>query len=308
MTSLDLRATLERLGQVGTTIHRLAEDNISEALAQLKDALEVTLPGSQVSIYGQKAEEWSLLLGADIRESTEGIPLNVGQKALGLLCVTGLPENEPLLEVLLTNFANLATTVLSHASSRGDIQRREEDLDHLRRSGLLISSRLGLEDTLEAILEMALEVTGARFGIFRLLNQEGYLVTKAVAGEGMERPLVEALRPEPDSVTGWVAHHRQSVCIRDLREQPWAELYYPLDEELEMRSEVAVPLIDGAGRLEGVLNLESPQVGAFTQQDRLLLQALATQAIMSIGQARLLDIMQKVSSRLLSLPCMEVLA
>lgn len=306
MKSPDLQAALGRLARIGTTVNRLAEDNLSDALSQLAQALEETFPGARVSVHGWKEGSLTLLLGAP-QEPGEKFPLRVGQRDLGFLQVVGLEKREPPAEDLLANFVNLAATVLSHASNRGDIQRREEDLDHLRRSGLLISSRLGLEDTLEAILEMALEVTGARFGIFRLLNPEGYLVTRAIAGEGMERPLIEALSTEPDSVTGWVAHHRQSVCIRDLRELPWSELYYPLDEELEMRSEVAVPLVDGAGRLEGVLNLESPQVGAFTEQDRLLLQALATQAIMSIGQARLLDILQRVSSRLLSLPCNEVL-
>ena len=40
----------------------------------------------------------------------------------------------------------------------------------LRRAGLLISSRTGLQDTLDTILQMALEVTGARYGIFRLVD------------------------------------------------------------------------------------------------------------------------------------------
>ena len=47
-------------------------------------------------------------------------------------------------------------------------------------------------------------------------------------------------------------------------------------------AEFAVPLINAGGRVEGVLNLESPQVGAFSEQDSHLLQTLATQAVIAI--------------------------
>ena len=59
----------------------------------------------------------------------------------------------------------------------------------------------------------------------------------------------------------WVARNRQAACISDLHEEPWSQIYYPLDASLEMRSELAVPLIGASGRLEGVLNLESPTSG-----------------------------------------------
>ncbi len=57
-----------------------------------------------------------------------------------------------------------------------------EELDLLRNAGLLISSRTGLQDTLDAILQMALRVTGARYGIFRLADRgRSALVTAASA-------------------------------------------------------------------------------------------------------------------------------
>jgi len=97
-------------------------------------------------------------------------------------------------------------------------------------------------------------------------------------------------------------------CIPDLRVEPWVHTYYPLDADLEMRSELAVPLISASGRLEGVLNLESPLVGAFSEQDSHLLQTLATQAIIAIQEARLLDALQQDAQLLLAQPCQQVLA
>ncbi|MHB2015956.1 MAG: GAF domain-containing protein, partial [Candidatus Xenobia bacterium] len=154
---------------------------------------------------------------------------------------------------------------------------------------------------------MALEVTDARYGIVRLLSPGGTLVTGSVAGENLDRPLVEALELAPSTITGWVATHRQPLCITDLHDKPWSALYYPLDRAHEMRSELAVPLLGGGGRLEGVLNLESPRVAAFGDPDRLLLQALATQAVIAIQEARLLDALQETAEHLLAWPCARVL-
>lgn len=188
------------------------------------------------------------------------------------------------------------------------LARKEEELARLRRAAVLISSRAGLEETLQAILRMALEVTGARYGIFRLLDADGRLVTRAVVGEELTRPFVEALPVDRSSITGWVATTRKTVCVADLREEPWAALYVPLDATLQMRSELAVPLIGAGGRLEGVLNLESPHPGAFGDADRQLLETLATQAVIAIQEVRLLDALQEIAERLLREPALPTLA
>ena len=241
-------------------------------------------------------------------------PLVVADQAVGALYVY-LHQDRPFsqLELLmLDNFVNQAAIAIYQAhrlaSVQRDLARKEDELSRLRRAGLLISSRLRLEETLEAILQMALEVTNAHYGIFRLMDKSGQnLITRAVAGDQLTRPLVEALPMNAPSVMGWVATHRQPACIPDLRAEPWVHTYYPLDADLEMRSELAVPLISASGRLEGVLNLESPLVGAFSEQDSHLLQTLATQAIIAIQEARLLDALQQDAQLLLAQPCQQVL-
>jgi len=59
-------------------------------------------------------------------------------------------------------------------------------------------------------------------------------------------------------------------------------------------------LIGAGGRLEGVLNLESPQVAAFSEADSHLLQALATQAVIAIQEVRLLDALRETAALLLT--------
>ena len=242
-------------------------------------------------------------------------PLIVANRPVGALYVY-LQEDRPFTQLellMLDNFVNQAAMAIYHAHNlatmQRDLARKDEELTRMRRAGLLISSRLSLEETLESILQMALEVTGAHYGIFRLLDKSGLnLTTGAVAGEQLARPLVETLPVESTSVMAWVARHRQPVCIADLHEEPWSQIYYPLDASLEMRSELAVPLIGASGRLEGVLNLESPLVGAFNDADSYLLQALATQAVITIQEVRLLDALQEVAHRLLTESRQQVLA
>ena len=241
-------------------------------------------------------------------------PFFIADKPVGVLYIFSNADRQySQVELLiLDNFVNQAAIAIYQSQNlarmKHDLSRKEEELSRLRRAGLLISSRLRLEETLESILQMAMEVTGAHYGIFRLLDDSSrFLITRALAGEHLARPLIEALPLEFKSVMAWVARNRQPACISDLRESPWSEIYFPLDADLEMRSELAVPLIGANGRLEGVLNLESPAVGAFTEDDSHLLQALATQAVITIQEVSLLDALQEVAHLLVTQPCQIVL-
>jgi GAF domain-containing protein len=241
-------------------------------------------------------------------------PLVVSELPLGILYVY-LQEARSfsqLEELMLHNFVNQAAMAIYQVQKlsvvQRDLARKDEELIRLRRAGLLISSRLRLEDTLEAILQMALEVTSAQYGIFRLLDKSGqYLITRAIAGEAMTGPKIENLPIHSNSIMGWVARTRQAVCIADLQSERWVGMYYPLDASLQMRSELAVPLVSASGRLEGVLNLEALEVGAFSEQDNHLLQSLATNAVIAIQEARLLDALQDAAQLLLSQPAHLVL-
>ncbi len=274
-------------------------------------ALEERRP---VLSYEEQDLELHPAIAAAGARSGAAFPLRLGEQLLGVLYVFLSDERhfEQVELLALENFVNQAASALYHARRLGEMQRdlarKDDELDQLRSAGLLISSRLRLEETLEAILQMALEVTGAGYGIFRLVDESGQnLVTRAVAGALVERPATEPLPVNGASIMSWVAQHRQPLLVSDLHTEPWSSIYYPLDRLLIMRSELAVPLLGVDGRLEGVLNLESPLPGAFSDQDRHLLQSLATQATVAIQQARLLDALQDIAARLLLQPVGDLL-
>ncbi len=241
-------------------------------------------------------------------------PLIVAHEALGALYVY-LKDFHRFRAIelhLLDNFVNHAAMTLYLArqllSAQVEQNRKNRELRRLHRAGLLIASPASVPETLEAILRMALEVIDAQYGIFRLVDKEGeFLVTHAFVGEGLTHPSLEPLPIDRQSIMGQVACDHRPVLIPDLREEPFNSIYYPLDPNVEMRSELAVPLIGLSGRLEGVLNLESPEVNAFSKQDRYLLQVLSTQAVAAIQRARLLNALQEISSLLMTAPCQQVL-
>lgn len=241
-------------------------------------------------------------------------PLIVADQAVGLLYIYLHEERQftHLEQLMLDNFVNQAAMAIYHARRlegiRRDLIRKNEELNQLRQAGLLISSRLRLEETLDSILQLALEITNAQYGIFRLLDKSGeFLMTRAVSGLNLERPLVEKLPLDGNSIMAHVARTREPLLIADLQQKPWSKIYYPLDSNLQMRSELAVPLINASGRLEGVLNLESPLVGAFSEGDNHILQSLATYAVTAIQEVRLLDALQEAAQLLISQPTQKVL-
>lgn len=299
----DLAPPLARLLAVATRLNTLdprAPHAVDTVVRLVEEGVGQAVPGATGAVYtAERAGESAA--------TALTLPLSAGGVPLGVLYVYAAPDAMLTAadELLLRNLAQLAARTLAHASEASDTQRtvarKEDELALLRRAGLLISSRTQLDDTLEAILQMALEVTGARYGIFRLVDRAGEnLVMRAIAGDRLGQPAVETLPINATSVMGLVAKTRQTVNITDVHASPWSRIYYPLDHALEMRAELAVPLIGAGGRLEGVLNLESPQAGAFSEADSHLLQGLATQAVIAIQEVRLLDALRDMAARVLS--------
>ena len=102
---------------------------------------------------------------------TACLPMEVAQQPMGALYThlahgRRLNPTELLLLGILAGHAAMAVYQgRQMARVQRDLVRTADELAQLRRADLLISSRLKLEDTLEAILQMALEVTGAHYGI-----------------------------------------------------------------------------------------------------------------------------------------------
>ena len=257
----------------------------SQAVQMRRSVLSDELPYMEVHPYHQRRGVHSAVC----------FPMIVADTILGVLYVY-LYENRKFTEIELVTlevYVNHAAMALFHSrrldALRLDLEQKEKEVYRIQKATSLLFSRLRLDDTLNAILAMALDLTGAHYGIFRLVDEpKKNLVTRAFSGMNMHRPKTESLPINDESIMGRVALTRAPILITDLSKE-LVDSYYPLDEELQMRSELAIPLINSSGGLEGVLNLESPLVGGFSQNDALLIQSLATPAVIAIQEFRLLE-------------------
>jgi signal transduction histidine kinase len=81
-------------------------------------------------------------------------------------------------------------------------------------------------------------------------------------------------------ITIWVVRSSIPYVSSDVRQDPHYVMFFP-----DVRSEIVVPLVNRDGRTIGVINIESEQIGAFSQRDLQLLVALANQAAIAISMA-----------------------
>ena len=242
-------------------------------------------------------------------------PLLVSGQPIGALYFSLHSDRHFTLHELLIfdTFVQLAAVAIYntrqyHGINRA-LQRKIDELERLLEASRLISSRLNLDGTLHEILDTALELIQADYGSFGLLDKSTNLLRKNVTiGATEDEPEAGLPISARSGVMGWSALHRQPIRIDDLREPPWSEIYRPFHTDREMRSELAVPLLGPGGGLEGVLNIESPRVAAFTGDDQRMLEALATQAVIAIQEAKLLSTIEDVTAHLVGHTADEVFA
>ncbi len=242
-------------------------------------------------------------------------PLMVGSQAVGALYIDlrrerHFTENELL---LLDTFVHLAAVAIYNTRQfegvNRALRRKVAELERVQRADRLISSRRNVDETLREILNAALNLTGAEYGSFRLLDKNaGLLRLRALVGGDPDGQRT-SLPPDVQSgVVGWVARHRRPARIDDLLEAPWAEIYQPLTDRRQMRAELAVPLLGSGGGLEGVLNVESPHPAHFDAEAQNTLEALATQATIALQEGKLLDTIEDVTERIIGHTPDEVFA
>jgi signal transduction histidine kinase len=151
--------------------------------------------------------------------------------------------------------------------SRDDSVRKiyEENLAALHSHAVRLNSVDSVEGVAKATLEIMEQVLGEGFVSFQVI-EEGCLVN--VVARGLEPPM-EPLPLDGRGVTVRAAREARTMYVPDVRDDPDY-----IDASAESRSEVAVP-VRNDGEVLAVLNMESPTVGAFTDQDIRLLEILA---------------------------------
>jgi sigma-B regulation protein RsbU (phosphoserine phosphatase) len=153
-----------------------------------------------------------------------------------------------------------------------------------------VASGATLEDALETSVK-GLQVTlgGDRVSILLLDKDRKSLEMRASMGYSEESANIRL--PVDSGITGWVATHRKSLRVDDVTKDP---RYISVSENT--RSELALPLIY-RNELLGVLNVESEQVSAYTENDEEMLGTLAGSLAATIANARLVTQIRRQAER-----------
>ncbi|MBK8824048.1 MAG: GAF domain-containing protein [Anaerolineales bacterium] len=212
------------------------------------------------------------------------IPLKVGERILGALDVQSTKsyafsdDNLRSLQILADQLAIAVVNTELFAETQ----------EHLSQHRLLhhITTTVASGTTLEEALESAvngLQVTlgGDRVTIMLVDREKKNLEVKASMGYADEIKRVRV--PIGCGVTGWAASHKRPLRIKDVT----ADSRY-IQVSSNTRSELAIPLIY-RNELLGVLNVESEQIDAYTENDEEMLGTLGGSLAAIIANARLLE-------------------
>jgi GAF domain-containing protein len=163
-------------------------------------------------------------------------------------------------------------------------------IDGLQKASELVSLlESPLQEVWQAVLDSAVVVSGADRGWFHVVEKptgELLPVSTRNVPEQTQANLGNAIL-DKRGVTGWVAKHRKTAKIGDVQNDPvWTEWYVHAVESTQ--SEMAVPILLGPEQeLVGIIDLESDQKYAFSEDKQKLVEALAPAAAVAYHNASL---------------------
>ncbi len=178
-------------------------------------------------------------------------------------------------------------------------ERKQAELSLQRRASELslindISRKIAAELDLQSIFNLTANLIHLQFyyhhvAVFVLDARQGLLIMKAKAGRFNHIFRQEHSIPLGEGVVGWVGLHGEKILANDVHNEPRYNNYYP--EMLTTRAELSLPIKIGE-QVVGVLDVQSPQENAFTEEDVAVLQTLADQVAIASENARLYKTIQ----------------
>jgi sigma-B regulation protein RsbU (phosphoserine phosphatase) len=209
------------------------------------------------------------------------VPLMHKKRPIGALNVLSChPDHFTDRDVeVLRQFATHVAVALINARLYERSRLDAEAFEALAEIGREASSLLDLDQLFARLAQLTKRVIDYRtFGIL-LLNDENELEIKIALHFGEKRDVPRVKLGE--GIVGYAALHREPVLVSDVSTDPRYIQVVP-----DVRSELAIPMMI-KDRLIGVVDLESPELDAFSKRDIEILTLLASQAAVAIENARL---------------------
>jgi PAS domain S-box-containing protein len=237
---------------------------------------------------------WNTSAGNEYIRSWIGAALRVKGRLLGIVSVDSATPHAYDTESgeMVWAFANQAAVAIENARLHEETRQRANELAILHQVALATAATVNVDDLIEQTTELiAATLYPDVFGFVLLDSQTGKLQPHP-SYQGVPKDALQATIPFESSITGQVARTGQPLLLKDVTREP---LYYQVLPTT--RSEIAVPL-SVKQRVRGVINVESPQLNAFSENDIHFLTTLAGQVGIALERATLYESLQQYTAHL----------
>jgi signal transduction histidine kinase len=165
------------------------------------------------------------------------------------------------------------------------MERMPDRKDVLLEAGLTLASELSLPMVLQRIVDLAAQVTDARYGALGVIGDGGKLAAFITTGlSAKQRQAIGAL-PRGRGILGLLIHEPRAIRIANIGEHA-KSVGFPANHP-PMTSFLGAP-VQAMGKVYGNIYLtEKRSAAAFTEEDEESLVILATQAGVAIANATL---------------------
>jgi len=191
-----------------------------------------------------------------------------------------------LQEVLAGLEIRVEERTLELEKSLGENQQRADQLEAIAVAARTIATLDDVDELLPNIAELVSErFNFYHVGIFLLDAEEKFAILRAANSDGGKAMIARAhkLRIGKEGVVGYTVAHKQARIALDVGGDA---VFFDNPELPNTHSEMALPLMLGSNVI-GVLDIQSEEIGAFTEDDIEVLSTLADQIAVAIENARL---------------------
>ena len=215
------------------------------------------------------------------------IPLKIEDRVLGVLDVQSdrLAAFHPNDLLLLQALADNISRAVESARLYSDVRRRADQLTLVAEVSRSVTSTLDLDELMAETAALIHDKGYPYVHLFtvhhnrRLIEYEAGSGKRSKALEGYAIPLDDS-----QGIIPWVAREGKTVLANDVSLEP---LYRPSPlRPKNTRSELCVPLSFGE-RVIGVLDIQSDRLNSFTEDDRVMFEAVAGTIAAAIRNADL---------------------
>ena len=243
-----------------------------------------------------KLEKSGEIAGGGLRTAAWlGVPLRSGNQRLGVMAVQSYDPKTELTEKDLETLNLIASQVsiaIERKRSEEMLKRRSEYLAAAAEIGRLVTSTLDLD----TIFSRAIHLIGERFGYYHaaifMVEETGFnAILREATGEGGEemKRTGHSLPVDEYSIVGRSIQTGTPVIVNNTAFGGTHRLNPFLPNT---RAEAAIPLRVST-HIIGALDIQSPTINAFAEDDVAVLQILADQIAVAIDNARSYELSQQ---------------